>query len=248
MNEHLGFAHFWAQGDALTHAVALALLLMSALSWYVMLDKLLTHLRLATRTAAALAAFWDATTPAAALTALRAHDRSGLFAQVAQDALAAADSHDQHAARGIGAGVGKSDYVARALQQSLVTAQARTERGMTLLASVGSTAPFVGLFGTVWGIYHALIGLSGATQVVLDKVAGPVGEALIMTAAGLFVAVPAVLAFNACARANRLMLARLEGFAHAVHAWTVSGLRSPGASGTATATATAQPAPAGAAR
>jgi hypothetical protein len=97
--------------------------------------------------------------------------------------------------------------------------------GSPFLPRWGSTAPFIGLFGTVWGIYHALVGLSGATQVVLDKVAGPVGEALIMTAAGLFVAIPAVLAYNACARGNRLTLARLDGFAHDLHAYLTTGLR-----------------------
>jgi biopolymer transport protein ExbB len=90
---------------------------------------------------------------------------------------------------------------------------------------VGSTAPFIGLFGTVWGIYHALVGLSGATQVVLDKVAGPVGEALIMTAAGLFVAIPAVLAYNAFTRANRLVAVQLDGFAHDLHAYLTTGVR-----------------------
>ena len=112
-----------------------------------------------------------------------------------------------------------------------MVAQARVERGLTFLASVGSTAPFVGLFGTVWGIYHALVGLSGASQVVLDKVAGPVGEALIMTAAGLFVAIPAVLAYNACTRANRLVIARIEGFAHSLHAYVVGGMRVEGGRG-----------------
>ena len=107
----------------------------------------------------------------------------------------------------------------------MVHAQARCESGLTLLASVGSTAPFIGLFGTVWGIYHALVGLSGATQVVLDKVAGPVGEALIMTAAGLFVAIPAVLAYNALNRANRLSAAYLDGFAHDLHTFLTTGSR-----------------------
>jgi len=111
------------------------------------------------------------------------------------------------------------------MRSHIVNTQARIERGQTFLASVGSTAPFIGLFGTVWGIYHALVGLSGATQVVLDKVAGPVGEALIMTAAGLFVAIPAVLAYNAFTRANRLVAVQLDGFAHDLHAYLTTGVR-----------------------
>lgn len=225
MNQPMGLAHFWASGDAVSHGVAIALLVMSAASWYIMMGKLVTHLRYRHSIDGALAAFWSADTHAAALEALREQDKSGAFIRVATDGLLAADAFDQHSAKGIGAGVSKNDFVARALQQSIVVAQARIERGLTLLASVGSTAPFVGLFGTVWGIYHALIALSGASQVVLDKVAGPVGEALIMTAAGLFVAIPAVLAYNACARANRLVIARIEGFAHSLHAYAVGGMR-----------------------
>ena len=159
---------------------------------------------------------------------MRAQDRTGVFALVATDAVLAAQAWEDKSAGGIGAGVDASEFIGRTLQQSTVLAQARVERGLTFLASVGSTAPFVGLFGTVWGIYHALVGLSGATQVVLDKVAGPVGEALIMTAAGLFAAIPAVLAYNAFTRANRLVLAQLDGFAHSLHAYLVAGVRLDG--------------------
>lgn len=225
MTERLGLAHFWAQGDAVTHAVALLLLAMSVASWTIILIKAVAHARLSLSIDAALKAFWSAESRALAIEAIRRADKSGVFARVAVDALLAAEAYEQHAEKGIGAGVDSSEFIARTLQQSLALAQARIERGLTFLASVGSTAPFVGLFGTVWGIYHALVGLAGATQVVLEKVAGPVGEALIMTAAGLFVAVPAVLAYNAYARTNRVVLARLEGFAHSVHAYLVSGVR-----------------------
>ncbi len=233
MNQPMGLAHFWAQGDAVTHGVAIMLLIMSAASWYITLGKLVAHLRYSASIDKALAAFWGAESRPLALEAIRSEDKSGAFTRVATDALLAAETYEQHAAKGIGAGVDKSDFVARVLQQSIVVAQARIERGLTFLASVGSTAPFVGLFGTVWGIYHALVGLSGASQVVLDKVAGPVGEALIMTAVGLFVAIPAVLAYNACARANRLVLARIEGFAHSLHAYVVGGMRMGGERGAA---------------
>jgi biopolymer transport protein ExbB len=225
MSTSMGLAHFWSQADAVTRGVAFALLLMSAASWTIMLGKLAEHWRYRRTISAALGAFWAADSRAIALEAIHRADPSGAFAQVAADAIVAAEAHEQNAAQGIGAQVDKSEFVARALAQAIVVAQARVEHGLTFLASVGSTAPFVGLFGTVWGIYHALVGLSGATQVVLDRVAGPVGEALIMTAAGLFVAIPAVLAYNACARANRLVIARLEGFAHSLHAYLVGGVR-----------------------
>jgi len=225
MNEKLGLAQFWAQGDAVTHTAAIVLLIMSITSWTIIVGKALGLYRLRRSTVRAMQAFWNAETRVDALGAIRREDRSGVFADIAADAVSAAQAYEDKAAGGIGAGVDASEFVGRSLQQSIVLAQARVEHGLTFLASVGSTAPFVGLFGTVWGIYHALVGLSGATQVVLDKVAGPVGEALIMTAAGLFVAIPAVLAYNAFARGNRLVLAQLDGFAHSLHAYLVAGVR-----------------------
>ncbi|HJV80368.1 MotA/TolQ/ExbB proton channel family protein [Noviherbaspirillum sp.] len=233
MNEKLGIAHFWAQGDAVSHTVAMALLLMSAFSWTIVIGKLVAHLRTRSSTIAAMQSFWNAPSRTQALDTIRKEDRSGVFAMVATDAVLAAQAWEEKAATGVDA----SEFIGRTLQQSTLLAQARVERGLTFLASVGSTAPFVGLFGTVWGIYHALVGLSGATQVVLDKVAGPVGEALIMTAAGLFVAIPAVLAYNAFTRANRLVLAQLDGFAHSLHAWLAAGVRLDGQARAATVTA-----------
>jgi len=225
MNAQLGLAHFWTQGDLVTHTTAIILALLSLASWSVMLSKLFSTWRASHSHEKALTAFWDGNSLPEALEALRNEDPSGIFAGLALSGAHAAQAHQQNAARGIGAGVNASEFVTRALRSHIVKAQSRIEKGLTFLASVGSTAPFIGLFGTVWGIYHALLGLSGATQVVLDKVAGPVGEALIMTAAGLFVAIPAVLAYNAFTRANRLVLAQLDGFAHDLHAYLTTGVR-----------------------
>jgi biopolymer transport protein ExbB len=236
MDEKLGLAHFWVQGDAVSRSVAIALLLMSAASWTIIIGKAIAQLRARTSIIVAMRAFWNAGSRAQALETIRAEDRTGVFALVATDAVLAAQAWEEKSAGGIGAGVDASEFIGRTLQQSTVLAQARVERGLTFLASVGSTAPFVGLFGTVWGIYHALVGLSGATQVVLDKVAGPVGEALIMTATGLFVAIPSVLAYNAFTRANRLVLAQLDGFAHSLHAYLVAGVRLDGQARAATVT------------
>jgi biopolymer transport protein ExbB len=236
MDGKLGLAHFWAQGDTVSHAVAIALLLMSMASWYIIIGKAIALLHARSSIINAMKSFWNAGSRAQALETIRADDRTGVFALVATDAVLAAQAWEEKSAGGIGAGVDASEFIGRTLQQSTVLAQARVERGLTFLASVGSTAPFVGLFGTVWGIYHALVGLSGATQVVLDKVAGPVGEALIMTAAGLFVAIPAVLAYNAFTRANRLVLAQLDGFAHSLHAYLVTGVRLDGQARAATVT------------
>lgn len=227
MQTHHGFMHFWQQADGVILGVAIVLLLMSMTSWTIIVGRFIAQLRLSRATELATGAFWSAPDRGSALAVIVQIDRSGIFAGLAQAGLAAADLHSRHAAQGIGAGVSGSEFVTRALRNHIVRAQAQIEAGLTLLASVGSTAPFIGLFGTVWGIYHALVGLSGATTVVLDKVAGPVGEALIMTAAGLFVAIPAVLAYNALTRANRLVLAQLDGFAHDLHAWLTTGVRLP---------------------
>ena len=223
MNERLGLAHFWANGDMVTHAVAILLFAMSVASWYLIVGIALSQWRIRKATHRVQQAYWGADDREQALEEMRRLDRSGLFLQMA---LEASQSHALHSRRAPGS-EDLPAFLGRQLQQSLLFAQARLEHGLTLLASVGSTAPFVGLFGTVWGIYHALVGLSGSTQVVLDKVAGPVGEALIMTAAGLFVAIPAVLAYNAFTRGNRLALAHLEAFANALHADLVSGVRRP---------------------
>ena len=225
MESQMGLAHFWNQGDLVTHTTAIILALLSFASWTVILSKLMSTWRASRSQEKALNSFWSANSLPEALEALRRDDPSGIFAGLALTGAPSAQAHQQNAARGIGAGVNASEFVTRSMRSHMVHSQARIEQGLTFLASVGSTAPFIGLFGTVWGIYHALVGLSGATQVVLDKVAGPVGEALIMTAAGLFVAIPAVLAYNAFTRGNRLTLARLDGFAHDLHAYLTTGLR-----------------------
>jgi biopolymer transport protein ExbB len=137
----------------------------------------------------------------------------------------------------LGGTLDADEFVTRALRKSIALSTARLESGLTVLASIGSTAPFVGLFGTVWGIYGALIGISASGMATLDAVAGPVGEALIMTAFGLFVAIPAVLAYNGITRANRLELSELDAFAHDLHAWFATGARIATVTGAAARTA-----------
>lgn len=221
----MSILHFWDQGDWVSHSVALLLAVLSLLSWIIIIDRFFRQLRMNRDVDVALNAFWGAADLRSAVSSMREHDRSGLFAGMALVATEVAEMHKQSI--GIGAGVSQSEAITRALRNHMTHSQARLESGLTFLASIGSTSPFIGLFGTVWGIYHALVNLSGATQVVLGKVAGPVGEALIMTAAGLFVAIPAVLAYNALTRGNRLTLAYLDGFAHDLHAFLTTGARTP---------------------
>ena len=218
-----GIGAMLAQTDAVGVVVIVLLVAMSVASWYFIAAKAIEQLALRRAARQTPDAFWGAADLAAAEHEVRG--RAGdPFAALA---LAGVEASRAHAARTrtLGAACDLSDFITRALRQSMVATTARLEAGQTLLASVGSTAPFVGLFGTVWGIYHALVAISLSGQGTLDKVAGPVGEALIMTAAGLAVAIPAVLGYNMFVRANRLLLAQLDGFAHDLHAALAVGPR-----------------------
>ena len=169
-----------------------------------------------------VSAFWRAKTVREGIDALQARGADSPFGALAFQAQCC--HHDiENAGERLASRFDPAEQMERALRQQLQSTQACLENGLTLLATTGATAPFVGLFGTVWGIYHALaaIGISG--QTALDKVAGPVGEALIMTAAGLAVALPAVFAYNMFTRANRLVLADLDAFAHDLHAFFTVG-------------------------
>lgn len=221
----MGITHFWSQGDFVTHSIAVVLAILSLLSWAIIGSRFFSQLKVNRSVDKAFDAFWSARDLDSGVVAIKANDPTGIFAGMAETAAHVATMHAQQKTTTLGGNISSSEVLTRSLRNYMVHAQARNESGLTLLASVGSTAPFIGLFGTVWGIYHALVSLSGATQVVLDKVAGPVGEALIMTAAGLFVAIPAVLAYNALNRANRLVNAYLDGFAHDLHAFLTTGSR-----------------------
>lgn len=211
--EGLGFAHFLAQADGVGRIVLGLLLLLSVASWYLIVTKWLANYLAQRQASAFLARFWQGGSRSGLGERLRAERIDNAFARLALNAIEAAEEaaagDDKLATAG-----GLAEYLTRTLNNTIDQEAAAAEHGLTVLASAGSAAPYIGLFGTVWGIYHALvqIGLSG--QGTLDKVAGPVGEALIMTALGLAVAIPAVLAYNAFSRRNRLWLARLEGFAH----------------------------------
>ncbi|NDB69850.1 MAG: MotA/TolQ/ExbB proton channel family protein [Methylocystaceae bacterium] len=222
--ESYGIDHFWSQGDAITHTVALILLAMSILSW--------TQIALKTwraarhkRTIQAVENFWKAETLENAVSGLTQSNPASTFSDLARQATAAASHYDAHNNESFGSSGDRGEFLTRALRQSIMRSTARLESGLTLLASIGSIAPFVGLFGTVWGIYHALLAIASTSSASIDKVSGPVGEALIMTAAGLFVAIPAVLAYNTFTRLNRIELAELDGFAHDLHACMATGSR-----------------------
>lgn len=219
-NPGFGLSHYWAQGDGISHAVAYALLLMSVISWYYILAKAWSAWRIR-KSAHALEAFWQAPTLADAIGGLKAADGENVYAPLAAHSAEAANLRAQEGS--LNAAVDPGELITRTLRQQINRVSSRLESGLTLLASVGSTAPFVGLFGTVWGIYHALLAVSATGTVQIDKVAGPVGEALIMTALGLAVAVPAVLAYNWLQRRNKSISEDLAAFSNDVLGYVMSG-------------------------
>ena len=194
------------KGDGITQTVSVVLLAMSVGSWVIILWKSWLLHRASGDVARSLAAFWQSVSASDALVKLSAFDRSALVTPMLRSTQI--DTGNTLASAG-----DRSQQLTRVLRNALQQSLAQLQQGQVFLATVGSTAPFVGLLGTVWGIYHTLIGMTGAGQVTIDKISGPVGEALIMTAAGLAVAIPAVLAYNVLGRAIGRIEATLEGFA-----------------------------------
>ena len=219
-----GLVSLWTQGDVVIRAVTVILVVMSIVSWYVIVAKALQQARLRKLSAAAGDAFWHTKSFADGLKALGRDGRHTPFRALAEKGAEAAAHHEQNKEDLHGA-LNVSDWIVSCMRRSIDDTIGALQSGLSILASVGSTAPFVGLFGTVWGIYHALIGIGAAGQASIDKVAGPVGEALIMTALGLAVAVPAVLGYNALLRGNKVILANLNSFAHDLHAYLLTGTR-----------------------
>lgn len=215
-----GLASLWAQGDAVIKGVAIMLLIMSIASWWVILVRAWGLWRLR-KQAQGLNDFWHAQTFAEGLRTL-GEDRSSPFRHLAEEGQAAQDHHTNHKTD-LHGNLPLGEWLTACLRGSIDESSERLQRGLAILASVGSTSPFIGLFGTVWGIYHALVGIGVSGQASIDKVAGPVGEALIMTAFGLAVAIPAVLGYNALNRGNKGLLNKLHRFAHQLHAYFLTG-------------------------
>ena len=203
----MNLAQFFWQGDALSRSVALLLLAMSVGTWVVILWKSWLLHRANGDVARSIAAFWQSATVAEATPKLKAFDRELLVLPMVVATQIEASSST------LAASGDRSQQLTRVLRNALHQSLAKLQHGQVLLATVGATAPFVGLLGTVWGIYHALIGIASEGQISIDKISGPVGESLIMTAAGLVVAIPAVLAYNVLGRQFARIEAELEGFA-----------------------------------
>lgn len=219
----LDFYHFWQQGDAVTHGVAIILLVMSLLSWTTIVSKSLQMLSLSKSAAYSRQRFWQASSLAEGGNGF---GRAGFnpFRSLAVEGEALL-KHPHKFASTLGGHVDLSDWLVRGLSNVLDTSNSRLQSGLGILASIGSTAPFIGLLGTVWGIFHALQTISAIGQPDISQVAGPVGEALIMTAFGLFVAIPSVLGYNAIQRRNKVIHLAMNRFAHDLHAYLLTGAR-----------------------
>ena len=229
--KQMGFDHLLNEmlshpGDYVVQlAVATTLLIMSAMSWYWIVINLIKNVRMRSSADRVVTTFWETPNAQDAIRFMEEQNKSEPFSKIALDAAQAAAHHQRHEGSRLVESLNRSEFVDRALRQGVTRESSRLENGLTVLATVGSTAPFVGLLGTVWGIYGALIKIGATGQASIDAVAGPVGEALIMTAIGLFVAIPAVLAYNFFVRLNRVTNNKFDTFAHDLHDFFATGAR-----------------------
>lgn len=225
MNTPFGLANLWLEGDAVTRFVALTLLTCSVVTWVILLSRI-WDLRRLRKLTAELDQFWRATSYEQGLSAFT-NSVSNPFYQIAKAASTASIHHQSQSSnhRELLQTLNYSEWMSRSVKNSIDSVAASLQKGLTFLGSTGAITPFIGLFGTVWGIYHALIAISSSGSAQIDQVAGPIGEALIMTALGLAVAIPAVLSFNALNRANKLFVADLNRFGNDLLAYFVTGAR-----------------------
>jgi len=225
MDSQVGLISIWLIGDWVTRSVLLLLLTMSIVSWYIIINKNIQNYHY-TKNSKIVDEFWQNASIQDGIHCFDGTTDNNFFYALAKQADSALRHfQDQAVANQIQHSLGLSEWITRNLQRTLDESGSKMQTGLSVLASVGSTAPFVGLFGTVWGIYHALINMGSVGQATLDQVAGPVGESLIMTALGLAVAIPAVLGYNILLRSHKAMSAKLSQFAHDLHALQITGAR-----------------------
>lgn len=232
--QQMGFHDLLHNFDFLGWTVFVVLVVMSFSSWYFIIANAIRNQLVRGRADSVINGFWSNNSTQDAIRELEAQPKGEPFSKIALDAASAVAHHQQASAGGgrLAESLSRSEFIDRALRQAVARESLRMEGGMTLLATVGSSAPFVGLLGTVWGIYGALIRIAASGNASMEAVAGPVGEALIMTAFGLFTAIPAVLAYNFFTRSNRLTYARFDEFAHDLHDFFATGARVEGSAPT----------------
>ncbi|OAI14833.1 biopolymer transporter ExbB [Methylomonas koyamae] len=223
MSFNQNLSHFLSQSDAVGQILFGLLLLMSVTSWYFIAVKAWQGRLARRRSNQFLSEFWNAASLDEVAQSLHQHRDEEPFSHLTYHAINASRHHAKHGTQRLQEAGSAGEFLTRAIRRVIDEETAKLEWGLTVLASVASTAPFIGLFGTVWGVYHALIGIGQSGQGSLEQIAGPVGEALIMTGLGLAVAIPAVLAYNDCVRSNRVLLAQLDAFAHDLFAFLTTG-------------------------
>jgi biopolymer transport protein ExbB len=223
--QQMGFADMLQHMDAVGYVVLITLLVMSAMSIYWIIFNFIKNTRLRGTSDRVINTFWETSNAQDAIRFMEEQRKGEPFSKVALDAAQAAAHHQRHEGSRLVESLNRSEFVDRALRQAVTRESMKLEAGLTVLATVGSTAPFVGLLGTVWGIYRALIRIGASGQADIGAVAGPVGEALIMTAIGLGVAIPAVLGYNFFVRMNRVTNNKLDTFAHDLHDFFATGSR-----------------------
>ncbi|WAR45648.1 MotA/TolQ/ExbB proton channel family protein [Methylomonas rapida] len=223
MSFNQNLSHFLAQSDGVGLALFFLLLTMSVASWYFIVVKAWQGWQARSRSRLFLSLFWNAESLDDVAKTLQQHRDEEPFSHLTYHAINASRHHALHGVKRLQEAGSASEFLTRAIRRVIDEETAKLEWGLTALASIASTAPFVGLFGTVWGVYHALLGIGQNGQGSLEQIAGPVGEALIMTGLGLAVAIPAVLAYNDCVRSNRVLLSQLDAFAHDLFAFLTTG-------------------------
>jgi biopolymer transport protein ExbB len=225
MNTPFGIANLWLEGDTITRFVAIVLLTCSIVTWVILLTRF-WELRNLRKLRHELDRFWHASSYEQGLQSF-SNPSMNPYYQIAKSATDASIHHQSQSSdrRELLQTLNYSEWMARSIKNGIDNISASLQKGLTFLGSTGAVAPFVGLFGTVWGIYHALISISSSGSAQIDQVAGPIGEALIMTALGLAVAIPAVLGFNAINRANKLLVVELNRFGNDLLAYFVTGAR-----------------------
>lgn len=219
-NSALGFTHMLENADAVIWLTAITLLVMSVISWTLIITKGRRARQLRLMSAGLAKSFWQSRSFEEGLALVSTKEPAPFLSSLIHEAIRLRDLRLD--ATCLDGQSPTEDRITRALRDALQSTTDRLDSGLVTLASIGATSPFVGLFGTVWSIYHALISISGSGEIMIEQVAGPVGEALIMTAFGLVVAIPAVLAYNALTRSHRLALATLDGFANDLRAQLIA--------------------------
>jgi len=223
--QQMGFNHMINNFDWVGWMVFVTLIVLSFASWFYIVWNAIRNTLITSRMERVIQTFWQTPSAADAVRFMEEQPQSEPFSKIALECASAAAHHQRNEGSRLVEALNRSEFIDRALRQAVLRESSKLEGGLTLLATVGSSAPFIGLLGTVWAMYHALLRIGASGQASLDIVAAPIGEALIMTALGLFVAIPALLGYNFLNRSNRKINARFDEFAHDLHDFFATGAR-----------------------